>query len=82
MNNLFNLSDRLLKAKLLWILLGLGVIIYSLYVLFVSHTLIYDAKPGELQKIVFVVQRMLIGLLVFTRILNCNRLPIKEDGIA
>lgn len=82
MNNLFNLSDRLLKAKLLWILLGLGVIIYSLYVLFVSHTLIYDAKPGELQKIVFVVQRMLIGLLFFIAILNINKLPIKENWIA
>ena len=73
---------KYLNSKIIWILLGIGVILYALYILFVSHTLTYDAKPTETQIILFVSQRILIGILFFLAIININRLPIKESWIA
>ncbi len=60
----------------------MGVIFYALYILFVSHTLTYDAQPTDTQKILFVAQRILIGILFFIAIININKLPIKETWIA
>ena len=73
---------KYLNSKIIWILLGIGVILYALYILFVSNTLTYDAKPTETQIILFVSQRILIGILFFLAIININRLPIKESWIA
>jgi len=76
------ISDRLLKTKLLWILLGISVVLYAVYILFVSNTLTYDANPTKPQIILFVIQRILVGLLFFITILNINKLPVKENWIA
>lgn len=73
---------KYLNSKIIWVLLGIGVILYALYILFVSHTLTYDAQPTDKQKILFVAQRILIGILFFIAILNINKLPVKETWIA
>lgn len=82
MIGLSNISAKNYKTKLIWFFLGVGVILYSLFIFLTSHTLTYDAKPTEPQKIIFVIQRMLIGLLFFIAILNINKLPLKEGWIA
>jgi hypothetical protein len=76
------LIAKFINSKLLWILLGFGVILYALYILFVSHTLTYDAQPTNTQKILFVSQRILIGILFFLAIINITKLPFKESWIA
>ena len=73
---------KYLNSKIIWIFLGAGVILYALYILFVSHTLTYDAHPTDKQKILFVAQRILIGILFFLAIININKIPIKETWIA
>ena len=73
---------KYLNSKVIWLLLGVGVILYALYILFVSHTLTYDANPTDKQKILFVSQRILIGILFFLAIININKIPIKETWIA
>ena len=74
--------SKYLNSKVIWLLLGVGVILYALYILFVSHTLTYDAHPTDKQKILFVAQRILIGVLFFLAIININKLPIKDTWIA
>ena len=74
--------SKYLNSKIIWIFLGAGVILYALYILFVSHTLTYDAHPTDKQKILFVAQRILIGVLFFLAIININKIPIKETWIA
>jgi hypothetical protein len=76
------LITKYLNSKVIWLLLGVGVILYALYILFVSHTLTYDANPTDKQKILFVSQRILIGILFFLAIININKIPIKETWIA
>ena len=71
-----------LNIKIIWVLLGLGVILYAVYILFVSHTLTYTAHPTDKQKLLFVSQRILIGILFFLAVININKLPIKESWIA
>ena len=73
---------KYLNSKIIWILLGVGVILYALYILFVSHTLTYDAQPTDKQIILFTAQRILIGILFFIAIININKLPVKETWIA
>jgi len=82
MNKYIKINDKLLSSKITWVLLGFGVIIYAIYILFVSHTLTYDAHPNSTQIILFVSQRILIGILFFIAIININKLPIKETWIA
>ena len=82
MNKYIKINGKSLSSKITWVLLGLGVIIYALYILFVSHTLTYDAQPNAIQKILFVSQRILIGILFFIAIISINKLPIKEAWIA
>lgn len=82
MFSLSTIADKNVKPKLLLLLLGAGVILYSFYILLTSHTLTYDANPTESQKIIFVIQRMLIGLLFFISIININKLVRKEFWIA
>jgi len=82
MNKYIKINDKLLSSKITWVLLGFGVIIYALYILFVSHTLTYDAHPNNTQIMLFVSQRILIGILFFIVIININKLPIKEAWIA
>ena len=77
-----NVSGRIFDSKIIWVLLGIGVILYALYILFISHKLTYDAQPTDKQKILFVAQRILIGILFFIAILNINKLPVKETWIA
>jgi len=76
------LLTKYLNSKIIWILLGVGVILYALYILFVSHTLTYDAQPTDKQIILFTAQRILIGILFFIAIININKLPVKETWIA
>ena len=82
MNKYIKINDKSLSSKITWVLLGFGVIIYALYILFVSHTLTYDAHPNNTQIMLFVSQRILIGILFFIAIININKLPIKEAWIA
>jgi hypothetical protein len=82
MNKYQNISGRIFNPKLLWILLGSGVILYAIYIFFFSNTLTYDAQPTNTQKILFVSQRILIGLLFFLAIINIHKVPIKESWIA
>ncbi len=70
------------RVKLLWILLGFGVILYAFYILKVSPTLTYDAKPTASEKILFVSQKILIGILFFIAIINITKLTIKESWVA
>jgi hypothetical protein len=63
-------------------LLGIGVVHYAIYIFFVSDSLTYDAQPTTTQKILFVSQRVLIGLLFFLAIININKIPAKEIWIA
>ncbi len=70
------------RVKLIWILLGFGVILYAFYILKVSPTLTYDAKPNAVEKIIFVSQKILIGILFFIAIINITKLEIKESWIA
>ena len=73
---------KYLNGKIIWIILGIGVILYALYILFVSHTLTYEAQPTDKQKILFVAQRILIGILFFLAIINITKIPFKENWIA
>jgi alpha-1,6-mannosyltransferase len=82
MNTEFNLKRELFRGKILWVLLGFGVILYAFYILRVSPTLTYDAKPNSVQIILFVVQRILIGILFFLAIINISKIPLKENWIA
>lgn len=70
------------RVKLIWILLGFGVILYAFYILKVSPTLTYDAKPNAVEKIIFVSQKILIGILFFIAIINITKFEIKESWIA
>lgn len=82
MKSLTNSSNKTTRTKFLFILLGFGVILYAFYILFVSHTLTYDAQPANSQKILFVLQRILIGILFFIAIINITKLPFRESWIA
>ncbi|MBK7229878.1 MAG: DUF2029 domain-containing protein [Ignavibacteriales bacterium] len=82
MKQSLNILGKYFSAKTLWILLGVGVIHYAIYIFFVSGSLTYDAQPDNTKKILFVVQRILIGLLFFIAIININKVPIKETWIA
>lgn len=82
MFNLSNISDVTIKTKLLWIFLGAGVILYSVFIYLSCNSLTYDAQPSESQKIIFVIQRMLVGLLFFIAIININKLPGREVWLA
>jgi len=82
MKQSLNILGKYFSAKTLWILLGVGVIHYAIYVFFISDSLTYDALPDNTKKILFVVQRILIGLLFFIAIININKVPIKETWIA
>ena len=73
---------KYLNSKIIWIFLGVGVILYALYILFISHTLTYDAHPTDKQKILFVAQRILIGILFFLAIININKIPIQETWMS
>ncbi|MFZ2323430.1 MAG: glycosyltransferase 87 family protein [Ignavibacteriaceae bacterium] len=78
----YNIKYESLRGKLIWILLGFGVITYALYILKVSPTLTYDANPGPVEIILFVSQKILIGVLFFLAIINITKLPLKETWIA
>ena len=78
----YNIKYESLRGKLIWILLGFGVITYALYILKVSPTLTYDANPGPVEIILFVSQKILIGVLFFLAIINITKLPLKEIWIA
>ena len=82
MNPSNNINSGILKDKIIWILLGFGILLYSVYLLIVSPSLTYDAKPDTVNKILFVSQRILIGILFFLAIININKLPLKESWIA
>lgn len=75
-------SQSVKRVKLIWILLGLGVILYAFYILKVSPTLTYDSNPNTIEKIFFVIQKFLIGVLFFIAIINITKLTIKESWIA
>lgn len=77
-----NLKFRFNRGRIIWILLGFGVILYAIYIFFVSPTLTYDAKPNAIEKILFVSQRILIGILFFLAIINITKIPVKENWIA
>lgn len=77
-----NIKPGILRGKIIWILLGFGILLYSVYLLIVSPSLTYDAKPDTVSKIFFVSQRILIGILFFLAIININKLPLKESWIA
>lgn len=70
------------RTNIIWILLGLGVILYAFYILKVSPTLTYDAKPSSIEIILFVSQKILIGILFFLAIINVSKLTVKESWIA
>lgn len=76
------LASKDIKTQLLLILLGAGVILYAVYLLFASHSLTYDANPTYYRKVIFVIQRILVGLLFFIAIINISKLKIKESWIA
>jgi alpha-1,6-mannosyltransferase len=82
MNLKYNIKNELLKGKLIWVLLGFGVLIYAFYILRVSPTLTYDAQPAAVEKILFVSQKILIGILFFLAIINITKIPLKEGWIA
>ena len=82
MDKLFYFKREIFRGKILWTLLGSGVIVYAFYILRVSPTLTYDAKPNSVQIILFVVQRILIGVLFFLAIINVRKIPLKETWIA
>jgi alpha-1,6-mannosyltransferase len=77
-----NFINEILKSKLIWVLLGIGVLIYALYILRVSPTLTYDAKPNAVEIILFVSQKILIGVLFFLAIINISKIPLKEIWVA
>lgn len=77
-----NITSAALKGKTIWILLGFGILLYAFYILTVSPTLTYDAKPDTVSKILFVSQRILIGILFFLAIINITKIPLKESWIA
>jgi alpha-1,6-mannosyltransferase len=77
-----NFINEILKGKLIWVLLGIGVLIYALYILRVSPTLTYDAKPNAVEIILFVSQKILIGVLFFLAIINISKIPLKEIWVA
>ncbi len=82
MNLNYNIKLAIFRGKTIWLLLGLGVILYAFYILKVSPALTYDAKPNTVEIILFVSQRILIGILFFLAIININKLPLKESWIA
>lgn len=82
MNLNYNIKPAIFSSKIIWFLLGFGVILYAFYILKVSPTLTYDAKPNPVEIILFVSQRILVGILFFLAIININKLPIKESWIA
>lgn len=82
MSTFINNSAKTIRTKFLFILLGAGVILYALYILFVSHTLTYDAQPANKQIIFFVLQRIFVGILFFIAVINITKLPFKESWIA
>ncbi len=82
MNNLPKIANEILKGKTIWLLLGVGIILYAVYTLLISHTLVYDSNPGKTDRILFVAQRILIGILFFLAVINITKLPIKESWVA
>lgn len=79
---MINSSTKSIRTNILFVFLGFGVILYALYILFVSHTLTYEAQPTNSQKILFVSQRILVGILFFVAIINIAKLQLKESWIA
>ncbi|HQJ46992.1 MAG TPA: hypothetical protein PK195_10130, partial [Ignavibacteriaceae bacterium] len=79
---MINSSTKSIRTNILFIFLGFGVILYALYILFASHTLTYEAQPTNSQKILFVSQRILVGILFFVAIINITKLQLKESWIA
>lgn len=77
-----SLEKGINRGKLIWVLLGFGVLLYAFYILRVSPTLTYDANPSASEKILFVIQKFLIGLLFFLAIINITKIPVKESWIA
>jgi alpha-1,6-mannosyltransferase len=82
MNINLNAKDFSLRGKIIWILLGIGVIVYAVYILRVSPALTYDAKPDTVHIILFVIQKILIGILFFLAIINIKKIPLTENWIA
>jgi len=73
---------KYLNSKFLWLALGVGIITCSLYILFVSDNLTFDADPDSSRIILFAIQKILIGLLFFLAVINIKKLPITEQWIA
>lgn len=82
MNDSSKIFSELFKGKILWLLLGTGIILYAIYILLISQSLIYDSAPTNRDKIIFVAQRVLIGILFFLAIINASKIPVKESWIA
>lgn len=70
-----NAQKSINRAKLLWILLGIGVILYSIFILINSSFLTYQANPTDSSKIIYVSQRIFAGILFFFAVIVILKIP-------
>lgn len=79
MNNIQKSTNR---AKLLWIVLGIGVILYSVFILINSSALTYQANPTDSSKIIYVAQRIFAGVLFFFAVIVILKIPQNGKWLA
>ena len=69
------------RAKLLWIMLGIGVILYSVFILINSSSLTNQANPTDSSKIIYVSQRIFAGILFFFASIVILKIPQNEKWL-
>jgi hypothetical protein len=77
-----NIQRSINRAKLLWVVLGIGVIFYSIFILVNSSSLTYQANPTDGSKIIYVTQRIFAGILFFLAVIVILKLPQNEKWLA
>jgi hypothetical protein len=77
-----NIQRSINRAKLLWVVLGICVIFYSIFILINSSSLTYQANPTDGSKIIYVTQRIFAGILFFLAVIVILKLPQNEKWLA
>jgi hypothetical protein len=62
--------------------LGIGVILYSIFILINSSSLTYQASPTDSSKIIYVAQRIFTGILFFFAVIVILKIPQNEKWLA
>lgn len=77
-----NIQRSINRAKLLWIIFGIGIIFYSIFILVNSSSLTYQANPSDVSKIIYVTQRIFTGVLFFLAMIVILNLPKNKKWLA